>query len=191
MIDRHVIPVLACLILLTFSGPVVAQEPALPPEAEGLIQTFFLMSDEAKYEETYGLVPSILQKMKTRPLWVSMISSDRDLMGEVESRKFIRVELTESFLDLPEGQYLKAVFQTEFSEQAEAEETVVLVKIKDGGYGLAGYKIEYNRWPEAIRMIFNGLLAVVFIMVLLATITWGIGRVIQRVENSRPDKEKG
>lgn len=191
MIDRHVTSVLVCLILLIFSRPVLAQEPTLPEEAKDLIQTFFLMSDEAKYEETYGLAPSILQKMKTRPVWASMISSDRDRMGEVESRKLIRVERAESFRDLPEGQYLKAVFQTEFSEQAEAEETVVLVKIKDGGYGLAGYKIEYNRWPEAIRIIFNGLLAVVFIMVLLATITWGIGRVIQRMENSRPDKEKG
>ncbi len=191
MINRHVVPVLVCLILLTFSRPAAAQEPTLPEEAKDLIQTFFLMSDEAKYEETYGLAPSMLQKMKTRPLWASMIRSDRERMGEVESRTLIRVELAESFLDFPEGQYLKAVFQTEFSKQAEAEETVVLVEIKDGGYGLAGYKIEYNRWPEAIRIIFNGLLAVIFIMVLLATITWVIGQVIQRIENNKPDKEKG
>jgi hypothetical protein len=191
MINRHITPVLVCLILLTFSGPVVAQEPTLPQEAEDLIQTFFLMSDEAKYEETYGLAPSILQKIKTRSFWANMIRSDRDRMGEIKSRKLIRVERAESFLDLPEGQYLKAVFKTEFSKQTEAEETVVLVKIKDGGYGLAGYEIEYNRWPEAIRIIVNGLLAVVFIMVLLATITWVIGRVIQRMENNKPDKEKG
>jgi hypothetical protein len=188
---KTLIPVLVCLILLPLSSPAADKPQTLPEKTRDLIQTFLSMTDEARYEETYELAAPTLKKMKTRLGWVNLVKSDRDRMGEVKSRQMVRVDRAVSFPDLPEGQYLSVVFRTEFSKQSEAEEKVTVAAVAGGGYGLVGYELEYNQWPEAIRIIFNGLLAVIFIMVLLAVITWIIGRVIQRAENNKADKEKG
>ena len=182
---------MVCLILLPLSSPAADKPQTLPEKTEDLIQTFLSMTDQARYEETYNLAAPVIQKKKTRIGWANLVNSDRGRMGEVNSRRMIRVDRAVSFPDLPDGQYLTAVFQTEFSMQSEVEEMVTVAEVEGGGYGLVGYKLGYNRWPEAISIILNGLLAVVFIMVLLATITWVVGRVIQRVENNKADKEKG
>ena len=188
---KTLIPVMVCLILLPLSSPAADKPQTLPEKTEDLIQTFLSMTDQARYEETYNLAAPVIQKKKTRIGWANLVNSDRGRMGEVNSRRMIRVDRAVSFPDLPDGQYLTAVFQTEFSMQSEVEEMVTVAEVEGGGYGLVGYKLGYNRWPEAISIILNGLLAVVFIMVLLATITWVVGRVIQRVENNKADKEKG
>ena len=36
-------------------------------------------------------------------------------------------------------------------------------------------------WPEAITIIGNGFLVVCFIMGLLASITWAVGKVMQKI----------
>jgi len=188
---KMLFPVLICLILLPLSSPAAEEPQALPEKSRDLIQTFLSMTDEARFKETYALAAPTLKKIKTRLGWANLVKSDRDLMGEVKSRQMVRVDQAVSFPDLPEGRYVTVVFQTEFSKQTGVEEMVTLVALESGEYGLVGYELEYNRWPEAVRIIINGLLAVVFIMVLLAVITWVIGRVIQRTENNKAEEEKG
>ncbi|MBW2622330.1 MAG: DUF4019 domain-containing protein, partial [Deltaproteobacteria bacterium] len=188
---KTLILVLVCLILFPLSSSAADEPQPLPEETRVLIQTFFSMTDEGRYKETYDLAAPTLKKMKTRSGWANLVKSDRERMGEVKSRQMVRVDREVSFPDFPDGQYLTVVFQAEFSKQSEAEELVTVAAVEGGGYGLVGYKFKYNRWPEAVGIIVNGLLAVVFIMVLLATITWVIGRVIQRAENNKADKEKG
>ena len=106
-------------------------------------------------------------------------------MGQVDSRKLIRVDKIETFGSLPQGRYLKAVYQTEFQLYPDSQEIVVLAEIQGQGYGVAGYKVEYDRWPEAIKIIGNGLFIVFFIMCLLAFLTWFVGKVMQKREASK------
>lgn len=115
-------------------------------------------------------------------------------MGDVISRRLSRVEKVDTFADLPRGDYLVAIYETSFSTHPESQEIVVLGATDGGGYELAGYRVRYDMWPEAIDIIGNGLLIVFFIMALLATITWAVGKLIQITSkpeaSEKDDKEK-
>ncbi|MBW2087254.1 MAG: hypothetical protein JRI54_14710, partial [Deltaproteobacteria bacterium] len=98
-----------------------------------------------------------------------------------------KVEKADAFANLPEGDYLLAVYETTFTGQAETRETVVLTSAEDG-YKLAAYEFSRNVWPEALRIIGNGLFVVFFIMILLAAVTWAMGKFIQKIENSKKEE---
>ncbi len=181
MFRKFVVFLAVCLVLLP-----CAQAKALdvPPAAQEVCQQFAKFLDEGKYKESFVLTPPMLQKDETPDLWHGRIVSERESMGEVISRKFIGAEMVGKVGDLPEGEYLQVSYQTEFSTHPDSTESFFLVPV-DGGYGLVHYKISYNRWPEATKIILNGLFIVFFIMILLALLTEGIGRVVQRYEKSR------
>jgi len=116
------------------------------------------------------------------------VSSIRESTGEVKSRRLIKAEKTESFTGLPKGSYFVAEYETSFTYQPKTREVIVLTSSEDG-YGLAAYEINYNKWSEALSIIGNGLFVVFFIMCLLAFVTWGIGKIFQKVENSNKKEE--
>jgi hypothetical protein len=134
--------------------------------------------DAGEYKDTFELAALVVTD--TPPLWHGHMKSWRDPMGAVQSRTLGQVETISSFADLPKGEYVKISYNTAFVTQPEATEIVVLSKAEDGSWGVAGYEVQYNRWPEAVKMIVSGILIVFFIMVLLAFITWVVGKVLQK-----------
>lgn len=164
----------------------------LPAEVDKVCQALFRMLDQGKLKETYQLVAPMIKRIEKKDLWYGRMISERESMGDVKSRQLARVENVEKFADLPEGEYLMAVFRTEFSAHPQSMEIVVLTPVKDGEYGLAAYKIQYNRWPEAIKIITNGLFIVFLIMAMLATMTWIVGLIVQKTnKNKEKQKRKG
>lgn len=167
---------------------VLADEVKIPAAADRFCQKYFPMIDQGKFDDSYALAATGLDQKKSG--FVGMVS-EREPMGELKSRKISEVKTVQSFADLPEGEYLMLVYNTEFSKQPETREIVVLLKGEDGEFGLAGYKLEYDRWPEAIKIIGNGIFLVFMIMSLLAFITWAIGRIVQAAEKKKAAQEKG
>jgi hypothetical protein len=182
------------VVLLLFSLEAWGEEPELPAGAEKLCNSLFAMLDQGELRETYTLTAPVVRKTEIESSWYGQMSSERESMGEVVSRRLSRVEKISTFADLPRGDYLMAVYDTSFSTQPKSQEIVVMDVAADGSYALAGYRVRYDMWPEAVTIIGNGLLIVFFIMVLLATITWMVGKIMQVSEKhqvAEEGKEKG
>ena len=182
---------LICVLLAaaTLAGwaPALAQG-AEPPEAAKLFcDRFFQFIDQGQYQESFALVAPVME-IKEREYTQNF--SEREALGKASERSLSGAETVETFADLPKGQYLKIVYETKFETQPKAREIVVLDKLDNGEYGLAGYQVLYNRWPEAIRMIGSGLFIVFFIMALLAGVTWLVGRAVQSAEKAKKAREK-
>ncbi len=167
------------------------KEPALPPEAEQVVKSAIDMLDQGRLKETYSLVAPQIKKIESESIWQGRMISERESMGEAKNRRLSKVEEVERYADLKKGRYLKVEYETEFSVHPESREILILAPSPDGAWGLAAYRINYNRWPEAIKIILNGLFLVFFIMITLATITWAIGRVVQSTQKKKKTSEKG
>ncbi|MFH1136695.1 MAG: DUF4019 domain-containing protein [Pseudomonadota bacterium] len=167
-------------------------EPAeMPDEAAQVVENLLTLLDQGKFKESYSLASALVTEEITRDTWISKMT-ERAGMGELKSRKPAGVEKIDVFGDLPKGEYLKVVFDSEFSKVEKAQEIVVLHPGPDGSFSVAGYQILYNRWPEALKIMGNGLFLVFFIMSLLAFLTWLIGKIVQAAERKpKTPQEKG
>ena len=159
----------------------------LPSEAEQTAKKLLEFLDSGQYQETYAMASSIV--IVTPALWNSHMKSRRASLGEVESRIIDKVESVRRFADLPENDYTKITYLTDFVNQDEASEIVLLNRGKDSLWYIAGYDVRYNLWPEALKMITVGLFVVFFIMVLLAMITWTVGEVLRKKTKKAETKE--
>jgi len=184
------LPVLVFAVaFISGPGTVRGQVDPLPPEARRTADRFIELLDAGKYRETHGLTASMVTD--TAPVWHGRMKSHRDRMGEVKSRVLNKAESVKDFAGLPRGDYKQITYATSFAEQAETSEIVLLHKGQDSRWGIAGYEVQYDLWPEALRMMGSGLLVVFFIMILLATITWSVGKVLQRTtEKEETEKEE-
>lgn len=183
-ISRSVLVVfLAGLLLAWPQAWAAAEEP--PPAATQAAQSFIQLLDDGKLKQSFALTAPVVREGETEALWHGRMISERESMGDVTSRQFSGAEPVQKFADLPKGDYLMLVFKTDFSTHPGAEERVILADLGNGTFGVVGYKVDYNRWPEAIKMIGNGLFLVFFIMGLLATMTWIVGRLVQGYEKKR------
>ena len=184
---------LVCLAVLlsggwraTWAGPA-----EMPENAAKVVENLLSMLDQGKFKESYALASPLVAGEISRDIWASKLTERAD-MGALKSRKSIGMEKVDVFGDLPKGEYLKQVFESEFSTAGQGQEIVVLVQDPDGAFKVAGYQILYNRWPEAFKIMGNGLFLVFFIMSLLAFITWAIGKVVQAAEKKpKNPQEKG
>jgi hypothetical protein len=167
-----------------------AQTAELPPQVDELYQKFFALADQGQLKQTYELLAPLVKAIDTPDLWYGHMASERESMGEARNRVVLQTETVDKFGDLPKNKYLKVVFKTEFPKYGDGVEILIFHQGENGQYGLAGYKIEYNRWPEAVKLIGNGLLLVFFIMGLLAVMTWGVGRVVRMTDRKKPVPEE-
>lgn len=177
------------MVMLSFSGAAMSVDIDVSEKAKKLGQDFFELSDRQEYNRTYELLAPQIKAIKPQAMWVGRMTSERGSMGAVSSRSLSGAEKVSRHADLAKGNYLKLTYDVVFTNQPEAKEILVLMPLKDGQFGIAGYLVEYNRWPEAIKIMVNGLFLVFFIMSLLAFITWAMGKVIQKLENSNQEKE--
>ena len=186
---KRLVVFLLAMVFVIGQAAVWAQIDQLPPEAGQTADKLIELLDAGQYQETYTMASSVVTYTPT--LWNSHMQSRRASLGEVESRVVNKVESVARFADLPEGDYTKITYLTDFTNQTEASEIVVLNRNKDSLWDIAGYEVHYNLWPEALKMIGVGLLVVFFIMVLLATITWTVGKVLQETTKKTETNEQG
>ena len=159
MKSKLLIGILAIMAGLALCFPRTSLAVEIPADVSPLVDQVVKELDNDHLKETFKFLAPSIKKDEEPDLWYGRLVSERESMGEVKSRKLLSVEEVEIFGDLPKGKYLQITYQTEFSIHPDSQEMLVFVK-EDGKYGLAGYKIQYNRWPEAIKIILNGLFLV-------------------------------
>jgi hypothetical protein len=179
-----------CTALFLAAPPLVAAADDPPQSAELAAAQFLEMVDKNLLKQSYELTAETVRRTESPILWYGALSSEVGPVGRAEERKLVGAEKREDFGDLPDGEYLAVIYRTRFAKQPEATETVVLQQDPDGMWGVAGYRVDYNRWPEALRIIGSGLVIVFLIMSLLACTTWAVGRVIQSAEKKKAETGK-
>lgn len=168
----------------------IAEGVQAPEKATQSAKTFFELADKGDFSGSFESLSEDIRKNKTPRAWLRKMKAARDTMGAVSSRKLIKSEKVKSFADLDKGDYLQLLYETVFENQPEATETLVLVAGADSEYPVAAYQVDFNRWPEAIKIILNGLFLVFFIMSFLAFVTWALGKIVQKYEKLKKEKEE-
>ena len=187
---KKTLALLCFIAVLAVPWAAIAEDAKIPAEAQQVAERLLEMLDAGKLKETYALASDSIKKADTQALWFGHMESWRGSMGDVKTRKLVGAEIVDKFADRPKGQYLKITYDTEFTTYPESQEIVVLME-EDGKWGVADYQAQYNRWPEALKIIGNGLFLVFFIMGLLATVTYVIGRIIQSGEKRKKAAKEG
>lgn len=178
------------LALLSWNALVVyAQDIEVPDAAQALCREFFEGSDAGRFQDTYELTSSLLKARESRDAWHGRMRTERDSMGTVLNRRRVGLTRIGGYEGFGPGDYLVAVFETDFSKHAEVRETLVLRSNGEGNFGVVSYRISYNMWPEAALIVRNGLLIVFFVMSLLAFITWAIGKVVKESDGDASSRK--
>ena len=94
--------------------------------------------DEGKYRESYESSSSVLQEKFSQEIWVVMLTNLREPLGIVGSRGLKKYSEVKS---VDGNEYRLILFDTHFSNQQDAVETVTFVKERDGAWKAAGYFI--------------------------------------------------
>jgi hypothetical protein len=187
ILGKRIIPALI-LALVIWVPPALADD--LTSDQKQLLDRFFQLVDHNDYKESYRLVADEVKKSTSDRDWYGHLVSDRESMGQAEKRTLAGTSTVDKVADLPRGNYLLVSYDTVFSKHPVSQEEVYLVEGADGRPALAWYRVQYNRWPEAGRIIVNGIVLVFFIMGLLSGLTYGVGRVVQRWEARKKTDEK-
>jgi hypothetical protein len=96
--------------------------------------------DIGKYAESWTETSAYFRSRVPQKKWVDALTSSRLPIGEVRSRRAIKVTETRSLPGAPDGQYTVIQFLSSFQNKAKALETLTLMK--DGGqWRPAGYFI--------------------------------------------------
>jgi len=179
------------LAILSWSSLVLyAQDIEIPDAAQVLCREFFEKMDTGSFRDTYELASPILKARESEAAWHGRMRTERESMGTLSNRRRLSVTRVRDFAGFGSGDYLVAVFETDFSKYPDVRETLVLESNDDRELGVVSYRISYDMWPEAALIIRNGLLIVFFIMSLLATVTWAIGKVVKEADDDTSSDEK-
>jgi hypothetical protein len=111
-------------------GEAAAQRDAL---------AWLVLVDQKKYKESWQRASRIFQSGVTAAEWEAQVKRVRDMVGELDSRKFKSVKKTKSLPGAPDGDYEVLEFDASFTQKATAVETVVMSQ--EGSWKVAGYFI--------------------------------------------------
>ncbi len=118
--------VLFLLLLPTISLSHDQHESAARLAAEDFLQTLDAQSFDAAWLQT----SEINQSYQHYPFWFQKILAVRPHLGLVNSRGLKTVSHHDGWVGLPDGEYLRLSFATEFSNKQNSLETIVLIKEK-------------------------------------------------------------
>ena len=121
---------------LAVGMPLLAQgEAAAQKDALG----WLVLVDQKRYKESWRHASKIFQSAVTAAEWEAQVKRVRDMVGELESRKFKSAEATKTLPGAPDGDYVVLQFDASFTQKAAAVETVVMSQ--EGSWKVAGYFI--------------------------------------------------
>lgn len=127
---RDLLMGLAVGMPLLAQGEATAQKDAL---------AWLVLVDQKKYKESWRQASKIFQSGVTAAEWEAQVKRVRDMVGELDSRKFKSAQATKTLPGAPDGDYVVLQFDASFTQKAAAVETVVMSQ--EGTWKVAGYFI--------------------------------------------------
>jgi len=126
---------LACLGLSPLAG-------AETDQAVEAAKSWLELVDSKKYRESWEEAAPFFKEKVSEAIWVKMVASVRDPLGEVKSRDLIGAQYATSLPGAPPGEYVVIQFRTSFQNKPGAIETVTPMKDDKGAWKVSGYYIK-------------------------------------------------
>ena len=104
-------------------------------------QTWLLLVDEGKYEESWDKATNNFQMAISRDKWKETLTFVRTPLGTIVSRVVKSAQFTTTLPGVPDGRYVVIKFASSFEKKKEAVETVVPMQEADGAWRVSGYFI--------------------------------------------------
>lgn len=142
---------LASLFRLTFAlllGAVIAQGPlAAEPDRGAAIaaateqaEQWLQAMDAHRWDDGWKQSAAVVREGRTQEDWVRDFGTPREALGKPVMREVKRADYSTAVRGAPEGEYVTAVFLTQFSNTPPATETVLLV-LERGQWRVGGYDV--------------------------------------------------
>jgi hypothetical protein len=111
-------------------------------DAVSAAQKWLALIDGGNYSETWKEASAIFRGAVTEPGWENSMTTFRQPLGDLLSRKLKSAQLMTELPGAPDGQYVVMQFETSFAGKKSTIETVTFMLGKDGQWKSAGYFIK-------------------------------------------------
>ncbi len=125
------------------AAPVASANPEqLAKQAEGQLAAagWLSMLDRGNWGGAYEASSQLFRNMVPIGAWMDSIPGVRAPFGAFESRTASTVAYKTTLAGRPDGEYVTAVFDTQFSDKKDVEEVVTTVREADGQWRVIGYQ---------------------------------------------------
>ena len=134
---------LGVLVLsLSLCGMAVHAEDTFAQGATAAAETWLGHVDAGDYAGSWREASAYVQGAITEHAWVASLTRVRTPLGQRLSRQLKQVQHTTSMPGAPDGDYVVMQFDTRFTNQQAAVETVTFRQEKPGRWKAAGYYIK-------------------------------------------------
>ena len=124
------------------AGSAVARSDAEKAAAQDVATTWVAMTDAAKYADSWDKGGAMMQSLVTREQWEAALTQVRSPLGAVKSRTLKSADYTTTLPGAPDGEYVVVKYATTFENKADATETIIPMKDRDGAWRVSGYFIK-------------------------------------------------
>lgn len=138
---KTIYAILATLLLITTLPSYSLAEDQPDVAAISAAEKFAETLDQANFTAAWQQTSAVNQSYdKQRPDWFIKIVAVRPHLGKVTSRALEKLSRHDSWVGLPDGDYLRVSFTTIFLHKADGLETVVLTK-ENGHWVVSSYHL--------------------------------------------------
>lgn len=119
-----------------------AQQADAVKSAVDAADRWLALADADDGAATWDQASASFQAAVSRSAWADALRQARQPFGAAKSRKLLSSEFKTSLPGAPAGEYVLIQYQTQFEHRANAVETVVPMRERDGGWKVSGYFVK-------------------------------------------------
>lgn len=110
--------------------------------AVGVAQSWLAQVDAGDYASSWSNTSALFKNTVDKQQWEKVAKDARQPFGEVVGRSLKSATYTTSLPNAPAGEYVVIVFDSEFSKQKSATETITPMLSEGGRWRVGGYYIK-------------------------------------------------
>ncbi|WP_020676925.1 DUF4019 domain-containing protein [Geopsychrobacter electrodiphilus] len=135
----HLVALVAVAVMIFY--PILSKkvEPRMLMEGTIAAEDFLHLIDSGQYEQSWNSASALMRDKIFLEVWNRRIPAMRTKVGTLISRHQTDASISDMAEGAPEGKYLTLVYDSTFSKQSTATETVILALEKDENWRVAGY----------------------------------------------------
>ncbi len=130
------------LSLLLLPLQALAEPSETEQMAVGVAQSWLAQVDAGDYAASWNNTSSLFKNTVDKQQWNKVAQDARQPFGDVVGRSLKSATHTTSLPNAPAGEYVVIVFDSEFSKQKSATETITPMLGEDGKWRVGGYYIK-------------------------------------------------
>jgi len=124
------------LAVSLFAAPVFSEETEDKEAASTFVLDWLSLVDNGSYLQTWEYLSDIFKSALTKDRWVDDLNDNRKPLGKLIKREQQHVTASS---DASVGDYLIFQYQSSFEKKTSANETVSVIKDRDGNWKILGY----------------------------------------------------